>query len=535
VAHLGIQAAEALEHAHQLGVVHRDIKPANLIIESLSSFGQKGEWARLWITDFGVAHCQSQAGLTMTGDLLGTLRYMSPEQALAKRGLVDHRTDIYSLGATLYELLTLEPPFRGSDRQELLRQIAFEEPRPLRRVNKSVPPELETIVLKSMEKAPHERYATAQELTDDLRRFLQQEPILARKQTWLQRAGKWSRRHPAIVRSAILVLMLISVGSLLSTWLIWQEKEQTRVQRDRAETNENLAKEESERAESEKQIAQAVREFLQKKLLSQADTRRQANSLLVAGRSSTEAKWNPTIRELLDRAAAELTPDNIEVQFPNQPVVQAEILQTIGDAYRGIGLYGPAIAHLERARDLRQQELGPDHPDTLLTLNNLATAYHMTGKLAEAIDLYARVRDKQNQEPGSDHPDTLITVHNLAAAYVESGRLKDAIGLFEETREREIQTRSRAPGDVAYPEQPCRGVPGRRQAAGGHPAFRGGAGQGDQQARSRPPGDLGQPAQSCHGVAGGRQAAAVHPPARAGARGADPEARPRPSGDPKHA
>ena len=121
VAHLGVQAAEALEHAHQLGVVHRDIKPANLLVDGRSN---------LWITDFGLAHCQNQVGLTMSGDLVGTLRYMSPEQALAKRIAIDHRTDIYSLGVTLYELLTLQAAFPGRDREEILRRITFEEPRP---------------------------------------------------------------------------------------------------------------------------------------------------------------------------------------------------------------------------------------------------------------------------------------------------------------------------------------------------------------------------------------------------------------------
>src|SRR4029077_6784147 len=158
VANLGIQAAEALEHAHQLGVIHRDIKPANLMIEPLSPTGERGrsEGAdhsplatnhslRLWITDFGLAHCQGGCELTMSGDLLGTLRYMSPEQALAQRVLVDQRTDIYSLGVTLYELLTLEPVFPGTDRQEVLRQIAFDDPKPPRRLNKAIPAELETI------------------------------------------------------------------------------------------------------------------------------------------------------------------------------------------------------------------------------------------------------------------------------------------------------------------------------------------------------------------------------------------------------
>jgi serine/threonine-protein kinase len=130
VATWGVQAAEALEHAHDQGVIHRDIKPANLLID---------ERGHLWITDFGLAHGQSETRRTLTGDLLGTLRYMSPEQALAKRVLVDHRTDIYSLGATLYELLTLQPAFDGPDRQEILRKIAFDDPRQPRRLNKAIP------------------------------------------------------------------------------------------------------------------------------------------------------------------------------------------------------------------------------------------------------------------------------------------------------------------------------------------------------------------------------------------------------------
>src|SRR5262249_51858348 len=158
---LGVQAAEALDNAHQVGIIHRDIKPANLMADGRG---------HLWVTDFGLAQVRGDTRLTMTGDLVGTLRYMSPEQALAKRVVVDHRTDVYSLGATLYELLTLEPAFSGADRQELLRQIAFEEPRPPRRCNKAIPAELETIVLKALEKNPAERYLTARELAEDLKR-----------------------------------------------------------------------------------------------------------------------------------------------------------------------------------------------------------------------------------------------------------------------------------------------------------------------------------------------------------------------------
>jgi serine/threonine protein kinase len=162
-AELGVQAAEALDYAHERGVIHRDVKPANLLLDGHGA---------LWVTDFGLAHLQQAEGnLTLTGDLVGTLRYMSPEQALAKRVVVDHRTDVYSLGATLYELLTLRPAFDGQDRQELLRQIAFEEPVAPRKLDRGIPTELETVVLKAMEKNPAQRYATAQELADDLQRY----------------------------------------------------------------------------------------------------------------------------------------------------------------------------------------------------------------------------------------------------------------------------------------------------------------------------------------------------------------------------
>jgi hypothetical protein len=162
IAELGIQAAEALEYAHQMGIVHRDIKPANLMVGNRQqAIGNRTSpdasclmpIPSLWITDFGLAQVQNESTrLTLTGDLLGTLRYMSPEQALAQRVIVDHRTDIYSLGVTLYELLTLQPAFDGKDRQEILRQIAWEEPKAPRKVNRAIPAELETIVLKAMEK-----------------------------------------------------------------------------------------------------------------------------------------------------------------------------------------------------------------------------------------------------------------------------------------------------------------------------------------------------------------------------------------------
>jgi serine/threonine protein kinase/predicted Zn-dependent protease len=210
-ADLGIQAAEALEHAHQLGIVHRDVKPANLLIDGRG---------HLWITDFGLARVQGDLALTATGDVIGTLRYMSPEQALGLPGAVDHRADVYALGVTLYELLTLTPPFAANERQELARQIAIDEPRPPRRLNRAIPPELEVIVLKAMGKSPDERYATAQDLADDLRRFLEDRPIKARRPSLVQRLRKWSRRHRPVVWSAglsLAVSLLVAVAALATS------------------------------------------------------------------------------------------------------------------------------------------------------------------------------------------------------------------------------------------------------------------------------------------------------------------------------
>jgi tetratricopeptide (TPR) repeat protein len=154
-----------------------------------------------------------------------------PEQALAKRVPIDHRTDIYSLGATLYEALALEPVFSGRDRQELLRQIAFEEPRPLRRLNKAVPGDLDTIILKALEKNPAERYATAQELADDLRRWLQDEPIRARRPTVVQRVRKWSQRHRAVVGAV--AACLVVAAAMSAGFVGWAARDRT-ARRERA-------------------------------------------------------------------------------------------------------------------------------------------------------------------------------------------------------------------------------------------------------------------------------------------------------------
>jgi serine/threonine protein kinase len=236
VAQLGVQVAEALDYAHREGVIHRDIKPSNLLL------GARGD---LWISDFGLAQIQSDHNLTMTGDLVGTLRYMSPEQA-AGRKLLDHRTDIYSLGVTLYELLTLRPAFPSEQRQELLRQVIESQPRPPRSINGGVPKDLETIVLKAISREPESRYDTAAELAEDLQRFLDQKPIQARRSGPIQQVWRWGKRNPTLA-SCITALAVLLILVAVAGWTMAVRQSKLLVEKSVLVAEKDEARKEAER------------------------------------------------------------------------------------------------------------------------------------------------------------------------------------------------------------------------------------------------------------------------------------------------
>lgn len=226
LAELGVQAAEALDHAHQMGIVHRDVKPSNLMVDHHD---------KLWVTDFGLAQVESAASLTEPGDLLGTLRYMSPEQVAGRPTMIDHRTDIYSLGATLYELATGQPVVRAHERAQVLGEIVEQEPARPRSLNPAIPTDLETILLKCLAKVPEERYNSAAELASDFRRFVAGQPVMAKKATLLSLAMRWVRRHRRFMLGLTLLTFFSFVGLVVSNVLVSRERNEVIRQRDRFE------------------------------------------------------------------------------------------------------------------------------------------------------------------------------------------------------------------------------------------------------------------------------------------------------------
>ena len=208
VARLGIQVADALGYAHGQGVLHRDVKPSNLLLDTHGT---------VWVTDFGLAKTNGE-DITHTGDFVGTLRYMAPERF---RGWSDPRSDVYSLGLTLYEMLTLGPAFSSTDRVELVRCITQEDPPRPRRLDRSIPRDLETIVLKAIGKEPQSRYQTASDLSNDLQRFLADRPIVARRTSATERTLRWCRRNPlvtSLVAAVAVLLVVLTIGSWVAAF-----------------------------------------------------------------------------------------------------------------------------------------------------------------------------------------------------------------------------------------------------------------------------------------------------------------------------
>lgn len=286
VGRIGIQIAEALSYAHARGIIHRDIKPSNLIVDAAGV---------VWVTDFGLAKLDDD-GMTHTGDILGTLRYMSPERF---SGRCDVRADIYSLGLTLYELVVLRPAFDSPDRLKLIELVRQSDPPKPRTVDARIPRDLETIILKAIDKEPKRRYQSADEFADDLQRFVKDEPIRARRVSSVERFARWARRNKAIATSLVTIAFLltaITIGASLAA-VHFRETQQ-------------LA---DERADRANRLAEGLTEILE---LTQP---------------SAELGSNFTVREFLDMSVP-----TINALFASDIELRSRVLLSIGNAYQSL-------------------------------------------------------------------------------------------------------------------------------------------------------------------------------------------------------
>jgi tetratricopeptide (TPR) repeat protein len=386
------------------------------------------------ILDFGVArltgvdsHATRQ---TDVGHLVGTLAYMSPEQALADPLELDTRSDVYALGVILFELLAGRLPYKVSRQlHEAVRTIREEDPARLSSVSRAYRGDIETIAAKALEKDKVRRYSSAAELASDIQRYLKDEPIVARRPGTAYQLQKFARRHRALVAGVASVFAVLIAGIITSarqaTRALHAEQAALR-ERDRAlsaeygatiERNRAVAAEtqavqqrnraiaEKQRADSESATAKAINDFLQNDLLAQASASAQA-------RPGTKPDPDLKVRTALDRSAA-----RIAGKFGKQPLVEASIRQTMGNTYRDLGVYPDAERQMDRALELRRRVLGEEHPDTLGSMSNLALLYLYQGKYALAEPIFAKVVDLQRRVLGDGHPDTLTSMSNLTLMY----------------------------------------------------------------------------------------------------------------------
>jgi serine/threonine protein kinase/Tfp pilus assembly protein PilF len=429
VVHLGVDAARALHVAHESGIVHRDIKPSNLLLDGSG---------KVWVTDFGLARRNTDVTLTRTGDLVGTMRYMSPEQAAGQMAMVDHRTDIYSLGATLYELLTLEPAIPGHEGQALLRQIERQDPRPPKQLQPKLPLDLQTVIMKGMAKRRDDRYATADEFADDLQRVLDGKPIVAHPPTLLDRAIRWAQRHREIVAMAGVVCLLAVLGLGMGALLYIREQ-----QKIAEKTLQNY-----KLAENNFLGAQDTLESL---------------SMQLSRRLSKLPGAAPTRRDLLRNTLSYLR--DFANQAKDKPAMRADVALTytrIGNLSRETGSNAEAIDSYTEAIAIYRALADENQGDTEyrwrmgVCLNQLGLVLKKTGKIDEAkqayqnaIQLQEEIREKAiNKEQIAD--DEALAHNNLATLFRDTGDAEQAMDSFHKASKIQEELLTAKPDDVAF-------------------------------------------------------------------------------------
>jgi serine/threonine protein kinase/tetratricopeptide (TPR) repeat protein len=442
---LFLDVCQAIQHAHHKGVIHRDVKPSNVLV------ALQGGAPVVKVIDFGIAKAVGQKLTERTlftghGQMIGTPAYMSPEQAEMSGLDIDTRSDIYSLGALLYELLTGTTPLEGERLQEagyaelqrLIREA--EAPRPSTRLaslggsatvlagnrgldvkglTRLLAGDLDWVVMKALEKDRNRRYDTPAGFAEDVERYLRREAILARPPSAAYKLKKFAQRNRAAVLTGAALAAALLVGAAVA---MWQAVVATRAKRDAidAVAAEKAAKELAQARETE---TKAVLEFVEKRVLAAARPKG------LAGGLGSEVTLGQAVEAALPF---------VEKSFINQPLIEARLRLTLGQSFWYLGKAQRAADQWQVAHTLYSRHLGPDHPETLRSTHNLAAGYHALGRYADALKLREQTLALFKTRLGPDHRDTLHGMNDLAVSYGALGRYADAVKLDEETLARRM-------------------------------------------------------------------------------------------------
>jgi tetratricopeptide (TPR) repeat protein len=412
---LVIDVCEAVDYAHQRGVLHRDLKPSNILVD---------KDGRAHLLDFGIAKAEDASGadrgLTLVGpdQIMGTLAYMSPEQAAGEAARASVRTDVYSLGVIVYESLTgMLPIDVDGPLRDVLTRIAEQEPRAPSVHEASIAKDLDAVVLRALEKAPEKRYASARELADDLRRYLASEPVTARRVGPLGRASRWMKRNKALAAS-----MAVGVGTLavVSGGLVRQvivERDDARILAKQNEQNAKLATMMMEQARAKEGLATA----------SELESRE--NFAILRGileSANPEGKGEMTVRQLLEKATA-----NLDGSPPKSPRNEAAVRETLGVAFRNLGVYDEAKSNQRRAYEIRSQY--PEEIEALAdSAHKLAATLWWRGEYADAEPLYAQSLEIRRRLHAGDHKDVASSLTHRAANNLRLGKVEEAFAGYQE-------------------------------------------------------------------------------------------------------
>jgi tetratricopeptide (TPR) repeat protein len=416
----------AVHYAHQRGVIHRDIKPSNILVDT-------GGHAH--VVDFGLAKALEESPgdptLTQEGQYAGTPAFMSPEQAAGKHDLIDTRTDVYGLGATLYLLLTGHTPHdQSGPRYEVMRRVAHDDVRPPRQMNKDVNGELGAVLLKALAHDPEQRYGSAAEVAQDIDRYLNGEALRAAPPSRAYRLRKFIGKHRAALGVAAGFAIMLVAATIVSTWQAVRATRATaaaRAAEQQVVRERDQALAEKRRADEHAATWNAVGQFLISDMLGGADLTRQL-------RNAATADPDLKVRDMLDRSA-----ERVVGRFQN-PIVEANLRRDIGNAYWALGQGHKAESHLKAAIHLAQQAGQADHPGTFETMRQLGDLYAERGETDKGEPLLSDALAGLRRTAGEEHPGTIAALESLGCHYARRGSYDQAEALLTQVLEMRKRT-----------------------------------------------------------------------------------------------